>query len=306
MKNALYTVLLIATAYVVTTDRVRADELPDALFRQAAAHYQAGAWQAAADSFAHFVHRAEGDPRAGTATFFAAEALVQLEDHAAAKRLFEQFLAVAPADDQNLRRAEFQVGKAALLLGQFELAGQQLTCFVQLHEEHPLAANALLHLGELAERAQDQDQAVDWYQRCIVHGAQAPELKSVAAKAIQRLTQSQQPSSGVLPDASDTVQPQLELDDLSMADQLMADGQIDRALRCYLRIAALERQSATAQKAWFSAARCYEVIGNRHEAHEIYTRLVRSSNVQLAAAAEDRSAALSTPTMARRAAVRLH
>lgn len=221
-------VLVIVALCASTGAGVRADQTPHRVFQEAATYYQSESWQAAADSFAAFVAESPQAASVPTALFYQAEARLQLEQYAQAQELFQQYLACGSTSDRNRARAEFQVGKTAWMLGQYDLARERLTSFTTNNSAHRLASVAKQHLAEL------------------------------------------------------TVPMMFDRDPWLAADELLANGLVEPALRAYLRIASLERQSPRGRQAWLSAARCYDLIGEGQEANEIRCRYERDVTVGVA------------------------
>ena len=209
---------LLLGCYLGTSPGACASNVADQLFQEAATHYQAESWQAAADTFAAYLVEAPAGANVPSALFYQAEARVQLEQHAAAQELFQQYLDQQPSGDQNRARAEFQIAKASWTLTEHPRARTQLSEFVRRYPQHPLAELARDYLAQLAQPAD--------------FGG----------------------------------------DPLQAADQWLAEGRLELALRSYLRVASLERNSARAHQAWLGSARCYELLGEPAEAEEIRAR----------------------------------
>ena len=82
--------------------------------------------------------------------------------------------------DSNNVYAQMMLGKASLLSGQLDKAEERFKTILRIK---PQSLDALLLLGEIAERKGDKKAAIDWYQKSLPL-ANIPELKAGIEKRI--------------------------------------------------------------------------------------------------------------------------
>ena len=85
--------------------------------------------------------------------------------------------------DSNNMYAQFMLGKASLLSGQYDKA---IARFEAVAAKEPGNLDAVLLLGEVYERTGDKTKAVKWYQRCL-DLVKSPELRTAIEKRITEL-----------------------------------------------------------------------------------------------------------------------
>ena len=138
----------------------------DEAFQIAARHYEARAWQEAADAFAAAARAADeaGDKqRAATARFYAGEALVQQGHFDQGRRRLEEFLDEAPGH-RSARTALFRIGECLLLAGDASAAIARLEQFRTTYPSDELNAFVLAYLGDMNLRAGKPEEALGRYE----------------------------------------------------------------------------------------------------------------------------------------------
>ncbi|MBL0233627.1 MAG: tetratricopeptide repeat protein [Chitinophagaceae bacterium] len=85
--------------------------------------------------------------------------------------------------DSNNVYAQMMLGKASLLSGQFDKAEERFKTILRIK---PQSLDALLLLGEIAERKADKKAAIDWYTKSLPL-VKIPELKAGIEKRIADL-----------------------------------------------------------------------------------------------------------------------
>ncbi len=156
--------LLLAVALcAVGVKTACADDAADQQYAVAAAHYAQARWELAISEFEKFLHDYPGNARASKATFYSAEAHVQLGRYAAASKLMQQCLQLDPHGPLT-QRAMFRAGEAAYL-ADLPDAAQLLEQYCSAYPDDKLNAYALCYRGDLAVAAGNWKAAQEHYRQ---------------------------------------------------------------------------------------------------------------------------------------------
>ncbi len=164
-------------------------EPADDQYTVAAGHYSQGRWQLAVDEFRALLQQFPDHERADTATFFLAEALVQLGQYDAAHTSFHEFLQRSPGH-RYARQALFRTGETAFLIGKRDEARRDLEEFRQQYPQDATCAFVLPYLAEIALDGGNHQQAQSLYREALQNfpnGPLADECRFGLARAAQLL-----------------------------------------------------------------------------------------------------------------------
>jgi len=123
-------------------------------YRLATRHYSQQRWQLAAQEFQTLLREFPAHENKPEAIFLLGESFVQLERFDEARKLFVEFVELAP-QHRFAAQARFRAGETAFLVGTREAAKTALTEFRTKHPENPLNAYALAYLGQIALDGKD-------------------------------------------------------------------------------------------------------------------------------------------------------
>ena len=143
-------------------------------FQRAAASYQAGVWQQAAEQFALFLREEGGSSaRRATALFYRGESLVQLRDYHSAINVYQEYCRAAPPQDPNRQRALSQIGFAASATGDLVVAEMALNQFLAACAEEDRAAcdAAKMRLADVCFRAKNYLRAATLFEEVAASDA---------------------------------------------------------------------------------------------------------------------------------------
>jgi len=176
MERALLrTACLVLWAGLLNAPQLLADEAEER-YAVAAGHYAEQRWEMAAEHFEKFLEQHRGHVREGHATFFLAEALLQMDRHEDAAARFRDMLERFPGAKFS-KQALFRAGEAAYLSGKVAAAGKDLAAFVEQYPTDPLSAYALTYLGEMALSQQDASAAQQHFANCLRRFPEGPLLE---------------------------------------------------------------------------------------------------------------------------------
>ncbi len=152
--------------------RATADEASDQ-YTIAAGHYSAARWQLSADEFETFLTKFPKHTRVLEATFFRAEALVQLGQLVEAETCFGELLRRWP-EGRFAAPALFRRGEAAYLAGHDRPARAALEQFVARNPTDPRNAYALAYLAETTLTAGEPKAARELFDQALTTYPQGP------------------------------------------------------------------------------------------------------------------------------------
>ncbi len=121
----------------------------DDQFAVAAGHYAEQRWKLAVEEFQVFLQEYPNHAKANQATFFLAEAQLQVGDFPEAEVRFREYLKQEPGG-KLARPALFRAGETAYLTGKADLAGADLEQFRSTYPQDKLNAYVLPYLGDIA------------------------------------------------------------------------------------------------------------------------------------------------------------
>lgn len=145
-------------------------------YAAAARFYSDQQWQSAADSFRGFRTEFPNHQRVPDATFFTAEALLQLKQYIKGREEFLSFVASAP-EHEYVNRARFRAAEALFLHGDQAAAAQELRAFGDEHPRDTFAAHTLAYRAEIALRAGENAEAEAIYQQILKQFPDGPLLQ---------------------------------------------------------------------------------------------------------------------------------
>ena len=157
--------LVIALATVLTGRTVSADPADDQ-YAFAAGLYFREDWNLAAEEFKAFLDAYPQHRKHGTALFFLAESLLQLDKFEQAVVHFGRYLDASP-EGEHSRAALFRAGEAAYLVADHDQARKQLERFLAKYPADRLNAYVLGYLGNIVLDADDLKAAEDYYRRAL-------------------------------------------------------------------------------------------------------------------------------------------
>ncbi len=176
MDTNIRNVCLVLALIVAGGSRVRG-QTAEQDYVAASEHYQTALqthsntdWQQAANQLRSFLARHATHPLAAEASFFLAEALVNLGRFQEANRQYQEYLDhEAGRAGRYESRARFRLGEIAYLTGDFRQARTLLEAFRDRFPNDPLTAYGLVYLGNMALREHDGAAAARWFQAALDH-----------------------------------------------------------------------------------------------------------------------------------------
>ncbi len=137
------------------------------LFRAAAESYTKRDWENAARQYADYLQLYPSTPEAKLATYFLAESKFCLRDFAAARDLYEKYIATGGEDQNRLAWSEFRLGESSFMLRDYEHALRALSQFVSTRPDNALNAFALRDLGDIYTTLGDPENAERCFERSL-------------------------------------------------------------------------------------------------------------------------------------------
>jgi TolA-binding protein len=234
-------------------------------FAVAAEHYGQQRWKQAADEFRGFIEKFPDEPLVVDALFYEAEALMQLQEFAAAQQRFTELLERNPPET-TVRRVLYRLGETLFLTGEKAAAKERLEEFHSRFPDDAMIAYAVPYLAEIARESGDDAKARELYASSLNAHPNGPRADDCR---------------------------------LGLARSLAAAGESDEALRFYDYL--IERRGPLADDAQFGkgealrlardagAAAVYEKLSNDWPQSEWLDDGLHAQ-VQLALAARDHAA----------------
>jgi len=192
-KHPLRLTVVAALLALLAGSLARADEAEDQ-YAVAAGHYARQNWKLAVVEFEAFLQKYPQQSKADQATFFLAEALLQLGRTEEANARFGQYLQREP-NGPLARQAMFRSAEAAYLSGRLEQAKPQFEQFLAKHPGDPLNAYTLNYLGQVALSGQDYHGAEKYFRQMLrefPRGRDQDESRYGLARALDKLGQAEE------------------------------------------------------------------------------------------------------------------
>lgn len=182
ITRLLLALVLVATSFVMTRPAC-ADGAAD-LYAVAASQYARKDWEASIIAFDRFLNDYPNHSLIGPIYFYRGEALIQLEDFAAARESYAEFLARVE-NHASRPQAEFRIAECAYLTGDLAQAQAEFDAFVADHKDHPLQSHALPYMGEIALANQEYGRAEQLFRGAKAVAA-TPAMKGEADLGLAR------------------------------------------------------------------------------------------------------------------------
>ena len=132
--------------------------------------FQQRRYDLAAEEYQKFLreNKQEKSPEAVTATYALATSQLFLGKYAEARKAFEDYLRIAPAEHPNLATAQFRVGETAYLMGDVQKAEPALATYLEkAPPSHSQRDSALVYAGDVALKLEKIDQAIGLYEKSL-------------------------------------------------------------------------------------------------------------------------------------------
>ena len=172
LRNLWQPFLLVTLALALLPGRALADAADDQ-YAVAAGHYAGERWELAVAEFTAFGDNFPADGRRQAATFYQAEALVQLGQYARARTAFQGILS-GDASGSFARRALFRSGESAYMSSQTAEAKIDLERFADQYPNDDLVAIALAYLGDIGLKQGDAAGAEATFARALAQFSDGP------------------------------------------------------------------------------------------------------------------------------------
>lgn len=132
--------------------------------------YQQRRYDLAADEYQKFLtdQRENKTDDVFNANYALATCRLFLGQYAEARKSFEDFLKIAPAEHVNTPSAMFRVGETSYLMGDLKKANEALSLYLaKAPQDHAQRDSALVYAGDVSLRLEETSQAVKYYEQSL-------------------------------------------------------------------------------------------------------------------------------------------